>query len=180
MNKIKIIFIILLLISLPLACNLPISEFMGMEPTTIPPRIATEIEPYIVATTSTSEIILTITEVQLNSLLTNKLSNDPDSILQQPTVSIGNDRVILTGKTTQSGITFDILVEMSILIDSEGKPEIKIESAKIGPLDAPQFIKDSLTSMADEMLTGAIGTTITGTKIERVTIEPGYMVITIR
>jgi|GEM_PF-6069331 len=180
MNKLKITLSILLLFSLTLACNLPVSQLMGLDPTPVPLEVATNIKPFVVATTESNEIILTITEAQLNALLMEKLSTDPDSILQQPAVIIGDERVILTGKTIQSGVTFDLLVEMSISINVEGKPEIKIESAKIGPLEAPQFIKDTLTSMADEMLTGAIGTSLTGAKVERITIEPGYMVITIR
>lgn len=180
MNKLKIILSILLLFSLTLACNLPVSQLMGLDPTALPPAVATDIQPYVVATTETSEIILTITETQLNTLITEKLSTEPDSIVQQPAVIIGDEKIILTGKTIQSGVTLDLLVEMSLSIDIDGKPVIKIESAKIGPLEAPQFVKDSLTSMADEMLTGAIGTSLTGAQVERITIEPGYMVITIR
>lgn len=180
MKSTKFILSVLLLFVVSVACNLPVNSLLGFKATPTAPIIEPALEPFVVATTESNEVIITITEAQLNTILTEKLSANPDSILQQPSVTIGNDRVILHGKTIQSNIEVNMTVEMSVAINSEGTPDITVESAKIGPLAAPQFLKDSLNTLADEMLTGAIGPIITGARVERITIEQGYMVITIK
>lgn len=180
MKKASIILSIILLFSIPLACNLPISQLLGAEQVPAVPTVAEVIEPYIVATTESNEVIITITEAQLNSILAEKLSADPESIIKEPYVTIGNDLVILHGKTIQSNIEVNIIVEMSVTINAEGTPDVTIGSAKIGPIEAPQFLKDSLNSLADEMISGAVGPKLTGAQIDRITIEQGYMVITIK
>lgn len=180
MQNAKFILSVLLLFVVSVACNLPVASLLGFEPTPTEPIVVPALEPFVVTTTEANEVIITVTEAQLTAILSEKLAADPNSFLKQPSVTIGNDRVVLHGKTIQSNIEVNMTVEMSVAIDAEGLPNINVESAQIGPLGAPQFLKDSLNSLADEMLTGAIGPTITGTRVERITIDQGYMVITIK
>jgi len=180
MKRSKSILSVLLLFVVSVACNLPVASLLGYEPTPTTPIIEPALEPYVVATTESNEVIITITEAQLTAILAEKLSADPNSIIQQPSVTIGDDRVILRGKTIQANIEVNLTVEMSVSINAEGIPDVNVESAQVGPLEAPQFLKDSLNTLADEMLTGAIGPVITGARVERITIDQGYMVITIK
>ena len=122
-------------------------------------------------------IILTITEPQITSILAFKLENQNNPLFTEPQVFLQDGQMQIYGQATQGFFVANINVMVNVGIDGEGQPDIHIASADFGPFPVPESLSSALSAIIKEAYTGAIGPVATGFRIEKIGIRDGLMVM---
>ncbi len=178
----KKIFTLLFLLLTALACTMSTGGPEYPE-TNIPvsPAIVEDMETQIKAAFEAGAeggpIIITFTESQLSSLLSQKFENEEDPFFTDPQVLLRDGKMTVYGKAAQGYLTATIKVVILVLVDEYGQPDMHIESADFGPLPVPETLSNSLTATLKEAYTGAVGPVATGFRIEKIVIGDGYLTI---
>jgi len=181
-NSKKLILSVILLFSIPLACSIPTFGQNAtptpevMDPAAQQPGV--DLGDMIATDATSGNTVITITEEQLNQMLTEKMASDPSAMLTEPVVTLRDERINITGKTVQAGMEFAANILIAIDVDAEGQPVINIESVKIGPLEAPDAVREVVSGLVLSMFNTAVGTGLSGMKMESVTINDGTMIVT--
>ncbi|MBT3188054.1 MAG: hypothetical protein HN736_17050 [Anaerolineae bacterium] len=180
----KKIFILLSLVLFSLACTLSIGGPDDPYPQTEIPVSAQAVENMraqfkgAFETGLTGEnIILTITEAQITSFLALKLASENDPFFTDPQVYLRDGQMQIFGKASQSYFTATTNVVVSVGIDEQGEPDMRITSADFGPLPVPDSLASGLSAIIKEAYTGAVGPVATGFRIEQIGIRDGFMVM---
>lgn len=129
------------------------------------------------AALQTGVLTLTINEMQLTSLLTYKLQEDPDPFITDPQVYLRDGQIKIYGKAVQGNFEANVGIVLSITLDTEGKPVINVVSADFGPLPAPTGLNSAISAAVEEAFTGSIGPAAIGFRLETVTIADGVMTL---
>ena len=136
----------------------------------------TQIARAAVEGAQTGAFRLVITESQLTAYLASQLS--PSSLISDPHVLLRDGVMHIYGKV-QSGIFFATMgAQAQVTVDDQGQPQIKITSADLGPVPMPEALTRSLSAVLQEALTGSLGPTAIGFRLESVEIADGTMTIT--
>jgi hypothetical protein len=130
------------------------------------------------AAAKNGEVTIVMTEEQLTSSIALNLAANPDSPIKDPQVLLRNGKMTMTANATVQGIKSPVEIIMSAAPDAEGKLKVSIEEAKLGVLPLPAALRDSVSAMITELITGQVGTEGTGVKITAVTIADGKMTLT--
>lgn len=126
---------------------------------------------------NTGATVITITEQMLDSMLNKQMSQDPSAMLSEPTVTLQNGHINISGKTDQAGITLETQIIVTPTIGEDGLPVITIDTVKIGPVEAPEAVRTAVGSIAQKLFTNAIGNGLTNEKLQSITISDGVMVV---
>ena len=122
-------------------------------------------------------VILTITETQITSYFAMKLGTESDPFFTDPQVYLRDGQMQIFGKASQGYFTATTNVIISVGVDEQGQPDIRIVSADFGPLLVPDSLASGLSAIIKEAYTGAIGPVATGFRIEQIGIIDGFMVV---
>jgi len=122
-------------------------------------------------------IIITFTESQLTSLLSQRFESEEDPFFTEPQVHLRDGKMTIYGKAKQRYFVATIKIVVRIFVDENGQPDIYIESADFGPLPIPDTLSGSLSAIIKEAYTGAIGPVATGFRIEKIGIGEGFLAI---
>ncbi|MBT3321842.1 MAG: hypothetical protein HN392_06115 [Anaerolineae bacterium] len=178
----KKFFILLALILTSLACtisiggpeypdtNIPVSSAVVEE-------MQAQFKAAFEAGAKGEPIILTFTEKQLTSLLSQKFENEENPFFTEPQVHLRDGKMTIYGKATQGYFVATIKVVVLVLVDENGQPDMRIESADFGPFPAPESLSSGLSAIITEAYTGAAGPVATGFRIEQVAIGDGFLAI---
>ncbi len=123
-------------------------------------------------------LTLSITESELSSLLASKLSDQPDSLIQNLQVVLQNNEIQIYGVTTKGNFQANSRVVIAVAMDPDGKPIFKVTSADFGPMPAPEGLTDAISTLIDQAFTGVIGPAITGIRLDSVVISDGILTLT--
>jgi hypothetical protein len=182
---------LLLLVLTSLACTIFVG---GPDYSSLPPipvsadaaqSIKDEVKRAFEAGTQTGVVTINLTETQITSYLAQRMQSDPSlqqsdkkPLITDPQVYLRDGQMQIYGKTQQGIFTANIGIIVKVGVDPDGQPLIEITSADFGPFDAPEGLKNALTSMIKEAYTGSIGPVATGLRIESISIANGVMAIT--
>jgi len=137
----------------------------------------TQIAQALLESAQTGAFRLVITEDQLTAYLASRLDGQSGT-LSDPQVVLRDGLIHVYG-TAQAGIfiaTVDAAAQVTL--DDQGQPQITITSADFGPFPMPDALTGGLSSMLQEALTGSLGPTATGFRLESVEVADGTMTIT--
>jgi len=147
--------------------------------------IKAEIQRAVLAAADTGVITVNLTEPQITSYLAARLQTDPSlqqsdkkPLITDPQVYLRDGQMKIYGKTQQGLFTANIGILVNMGVDADGQPKIEIASDDLGPLPAPEGIKDAITAMVKEAYTGSLGPVATGLRIESIAIANGVMTVT--
>jgi hypothetical protein len=140
--------------------------------------VETQVADAIATSTQTGSLRLEFTEAELASYLSAKLAAETNPILSDPQVVLQNGSMTVYGQAESGMFQASVGITMRFQVDAEGKPLIEITQADFGPLPAPQGLKNGISSLLQEALTGAIGPAAIGFRLERIEIVNGTMTIT--
>ncbi len=129
------------------------------------------------ASVSTGEIRLIITETQLTSLVAARLAQKEDPILREPQVYLRDGQLQVYGTILQGPLEGEVLVSISPVLDADGNLAFEVTSADLGPVPAPEGIKESLSAMVTEAFAGPIGSLATGLRVTSIAIENGELAL---
>jgi uncharacterized protein YpmS len=166
-----------------LACNLPVSKSpaSNAQPTlsNSDPGSSQPTESFTNTLDPNAPIVeMKVTEAELTSQLVDQVSKQPQPILENPKVYLQNGQISVAGQSKQGFLTVDVLVVMIPEISADGNVNVKVISAKVGPIDAPDAIKQTLSDTINEQLKTAFNPTDSTVRIHSIKIADGVMTIT--
>jgi len=123
------------------------------------------------------EIIVVINETQLTSLIAKRLNESENPVLISPQVFLRDQAIHIYGFTEQGVIRASILITVAPVIDAEGMITFELSGAEVGPIPAPEGVKDAISALLTEGFTGPIGTLATGIRVTSLEIDNGVMTI---
>ena len=187
MNKSQFLRIILILgiLSLTsLACNLlnRISN-SSIEPTPIPVtnesvnNLREDLATAEEQLNSGEKVTLVINEAELTSLVALELEKQSYPIFYEPQIYLRDGEVQIMGKVLQGGFLLPAQLSLVLTTNSDGKPQINLRSAKIGPLELPESMLEELTSQVDSVFIRNINPRIKDIFVESILITDGLMTI---
>lgn len=180
-NKIFIISVILLLVSIacqinlggpqPPAATIPVSnEAAGQAEQIVETAVNNSIESGIIS--------FTLSEEQVTSFLTNELSSRPEPTIHNPQVYLRDNKINVYGQLQIETISADSHLTLSASIDEYDNLNLDLVSVDLGPVPAPSFVLDQLSAIIDEAVTGSLSSATTGIKAETIVINDGFITIT--
>lgn len=180
----KLILSVILIFSISLACRIPT---FGQQPTPTAEveqpvfnETIDELGDILSTDPATGNTVITVSEAQLNQMITEKMAGEDVPMLIDPLVTLQNEKIGITGKTNQAGMDLNVNIRIAVGVDLEGQLVIDIESVKIGPFEAPTSVKDSVSALIVNLFNTTIGNDFKGLKMESVSINNGLMVITLK
>lgn len=123
-------------------------------------------------------LALTLTEMDLTSLLASRLATQTDPFIRDPQVFLRDGQMKIYGRAQRGLFTATVGIVLTASVDAEGKPELSIVSADFGPLPAPPGLASTVTSFVNEAYTSALGPVATGFRLESVNIQDGSLTLT--
>jgi uncharacterized protein YpmS len=181
MFRFRFASVLLLLAVVTLACNL------GSRQTPAPPPpVSTEAVQDLEATLEsavdkireTGEVHLELDEAQLTSLVAFELQESGDDMIRDPQVYLRDGQIQVFGTVERQNITGTARVALTVDLDDEGRPNLNVVSASLGPFPIPQQIVDNIESELDEAFTRQLNSLAPNTRFDSIVIADGKMTIT--
>jgi uncharacterized protein YpmS len=180
-KQICLLSLLLLLAAVTLACNL------GSRQTPAPPPpVSTEAVENLEATLEsaakqlreTGEVQIEMDEAQLTSLIAFELEDSGEEMISDPQVYLRDGQIQVFGTVEQQNFTGTARVAMTVDLDGEGRPEVNVVSASLGPFPIPQQIVNNIESELNEAFTEQLDSMAPNTRFESIVIADGKMTIT--
>ncbi len=122
-------------------------------------------------------VSITLTEAQITSALDHYFSTQEKPLLTEPQVYMRDGKIELYGKVEQGLLSANVRLTLSAAIDENGKPDLNIVDADLGPLPMPDSLLSTASNLIDEGITGAIGPMITKFRAETIIVNDGFLTI---
>ncbi len=129
------------------------------------------------ASISTGEIRLIINETQLTSLVAARLAEKQDPVLRDPQVYLRDGQLQVFGTVQQGMFQGEVLLSVLPVLDADGTLAFQVTSADLGPVPAPEGIRESLSALVTEAFAGPIGSLATGLRVTSIAIEDGELAL---
>lgn len=165
-----------------LACQIDLG---GPEPPGPPVPIATDAaaqlqdswKSAVEAAVLAGEVQVILDETQITSFLALRLEEKHQKVFHDPQVYLREESIQIYGLTSQGPLTASVLVAVTPRVTPEGNITFEIQTADIGPLPAPDALKESLSAILTEAFTGSLGPFATGLRIKALAIADGQIAI---
>lgn len=179
----RLMFALLVLVSVSLACNLPFSSQPSPELEPIP--VSTEAANTLVDSVKeaidhyqkTGELQLVMNESQLTSIIAFSLQEQSEFDLVDPQVYLRDGQVILIGGVEQVTGRVNAEITMQPGVDTDGQPQLKIISARLGILPLPAMLLNEVTSAASDLIAQQIRAAGADFRLESITVGDGQLEI---
>jgi hypothetical protein len=149
--------------------------------------IAPEIEPgadveqawqsAVEGAAETGEIVVILDEAQLTDAIREYLARQPEPIISDPQVSLRDGRLRIQATIEQNVLKAGLLVTIVPEVNPDGEIAFRIESAELGPAPAPDAVKESISAVLTEVLSGPLGSLATGVRVTSLVVDEGQIAI---
>lgn len=164
-----------------MACNLG-----SRQTPAAPPPVSTEavlgleatLESAVDQVRESGEVNLELDEAQLTSLVAFQLQESGEDTIRDPQVYLRDGQIQVFGTVERQSISGTGRVALTIDLDDEGRPDLNVVSASIGPFPIPRQIVDNLESELDKAFTRKLDSLAPNTRFETILIADGKMTIT--
>lgn len=123
------------------------------------------------------QVTVLINEIQLTSLLAQRMETKDNPVLQEPQVYLRNNAILIYGITESGPFKASVLLGIKPVVDTEGELSFDLTTAEFGPIPAPSALKDTVSAILTEAFTGTIGSLATGIRVKTIAISEGEMAI---
>jgi uncharacterized protein YpmS len=179
--QVRFVCILLVLAVVTLACN-----FGSRETPAPPPPVSTEAVVNLEATLESAadqiresgEVHLEMDEAQLTSLVTFELQESGEEMISDPQIYLRDGQIQVFGTVERQNLSGTARVVMTVDLDEEGRPDLNVVSASLGPFPIPQQIVDNIESELNEAFTEQLDSMAPNTRFESIVIDDGKMTIT--
>lgn len=181
MRRTKFLLIIFAFILSTLACQLS----TGLTPPRSLNISQTEAKNFETATTfvklnpSSGLIIIPVTESQVTSYLTYKMSDQISTYLQNPQVYFETDQIHLYGTYQSEFVQAEGRIIITVNIINQ-VPKFSILSANFGPIPIPGPFLSMITEQLDKEVEKAILKTPSDYPLDSITVKPGELILTLK
>jgi hypothetical protein len=125
----------------------------------------------------TGEVVIILDEAQLTGFISEYLAKQPDPIFSDPQVILRDGRLRIQGTLQQGVLKAGLLVTIVPEVDPAGNITFRIESAELGPAPAPEAVKESISGILTEVLSGPLGSLATGVRVTSLVVDEGQIAI---
>lgn len=123
------------------------------------------------------ELTLIINERQLNSYLALRVAEVDAPIAVDPQVFLRSGSFQFHGTARGGPFTASVLFALSPQMDSDGNISLDLTKTELGPFVVSESIRNSVSAVLTEALTGKLGSIATGIRINTIAISDGEMAI---
>lgn len=131
----------------------------------------------LAAAATTHKLMIVLNESQLTGFLISRLESQTKPILSNPQVFLRQGQLQIFGVAQQGPFRANVLVAIAPILKPDGSIGFEVASADVGPIPAPDSVRESLSAMLTEAFTGSIGSFATGFRIETLAIANGELAI---
>ncbi len=131
----------------------------------------------LAAAATTHKLMIVLNEGQLTGFLLSRLDSQADPILSDPQVFLRQGQMQIFGVAQQGPFRANVLVTIEPVLKPDGTVGFEVASADLGPIPAPDSVRESLSAMLTEAFTGSIGSLATGFRIQTLAIANGELAI---
>lgn len=123
------------------------------------------------------QLQILVSEEQLTSALAARLAQDETPTLTSPAVYLRDGQIQIFGEATQGPVQMTLRLQITPVIDSQGRLGFEVSSADLGPFPAPEALRDGLSAMLSEALAGSMGSLAMGFRVTSVAVADGQLAI---
>ena len=131
----------------------------------------------LTAAATTHRLMIVLNEGQLTGFLTSRLEKQTNPVLSDAQVFLRQGQMRIFGVAQQGPFRANVLVTIAPVLKPDGSIGFEVASADLGPIPAPDSVRESLSAMLTEAFTGAIGSFATGFRIQSLAIANGELAI---
>jgi hypothetical protein len=161
-----------------IACQIDVG---GPEPPGDPIPVSTEAagelvgawESAVAGAAGSGNLTLLLTESQVTSYLALRLEAEEDPLLSSPQVYLRDGMIQIHGRTHQGILAADVLISVTPTLEPDGTISFEVTSADVGPLPAPETLRQSVSAMLTEAFTSPLGSLATGFRITTLAVSGG-------
>jgi uncharacterized protein YpmS len=182
MKKLNFIVMLLALMFASLACNLS-SRSTPEIAETIP--VTTEAVGSLLdklhaaeeQARSGGEVELVITEAEVTSLMAFELQKEQPQMISDLQIRLRDGQVQIKGTYKDGDLSLPLEVVAKPEVSAEGNFRIILDSAKIGPVAAPDILRNQIQALLDEQITSSLDLAGQEYIVTSVNIADGLMTI---
>jgi hypothetical protein len=126
---------------------------------------------------SSGQVIVLFDEAQITGYVMQRLETDPTPLLRNPQIYLRQGQIQVYGIFERGILKATALVRVEPSIDDAGELSLRLVEASVGPIPAPELLRESISAILTEALTGSIGSLATGIRLTSVAISDGEMSI---
>jgi uncharacterized protein YpmS len=126
---------------------------------------------------ASGQIIVIVTESQLNGLAQEYLAKQDQVALTDPQIFLQDGQIQFHGVLDQGMLKANLRVGIVPVVEDDGRLAFRIESADLGPVPAPEAVRDTISAALTELLSGSLGPLATGLRITTLAVDNGEMAI---
>jgi hypothetical protein len=126
---------------------------------------------------SSGQVTVLITENQLSSFIAARFEDNDQTFLREPQVFLRANTIQIYGLAERGIFKASVLFAIEPQVDTDGSLSFELNRAEFGPFPAPEALKDTLSSLLTEALTGRFGSLATGVRVISIAIDNGEMAI---
>lgn len=123
------------------------------------------------------QVMVVINETQLSTFLADRLVSQGEPVLISPQVFLRDNVIQVFGTVEQGIFSADAQLTIAPVVQPDGTIQFELTQAEFGPVLAPDYLKDSISGVLTEALTGSLGSLATGVRLTSVAIDDGQMSI---
>jgi len=125
----------------------------------------------------TGEVVILLDEAQLTGYILEYLATQQDPTFSDPQVTLRDGRLRIQGTIQQGVLRAGLLVTIVPEVSPAGGIAFRIESAELGPAPAPEAVKESISAILTEVLSGPLGSLATGVRVTSLVVNEGQIAI---
>jgi hypothetical protein len=123
------------------------------------------------------QVNVTIDETQMTALLAERIADSEEPLIRNPQVYLRDHQIQIFGVAERGIFKANILIAVSPEVTEAGEISFELPEASIGPVPAPSALKNTISALLTESLTGSVGSLATGIRISSLAIADGQMTI---
>lgn len=168
--------------ALALACTLDLGG--PLPPETPEPRpdaqadsVQQTWETALAGAVSSGQVTLLFDEAQMTALLRDRTAAGDDPAFESPVVLLREGAIQVYGVGHQGPLRANVYLSITPVLTPDGELGFELTSATFGPFPVPEGIRDSISAVMTEVLSGPLGSFATGVRITTVAIDSGELAI---
>ncbi len=122
-------------------------------------------------------VTVVFTEAQMTAYLQQRLESNPNNTFHNAQVFLRVGRIKVYGTLSAGGTSASAILVLRPEVTGEGKINLIMEQAQVGPLDLPAGLLSAVSNVLTEAFTGTVGSLATGFQVQEILVGEGQIAI---
>jgi len=134
-------------------------------------------EAALASAIDSGQVILLFDESQVTALLQERVADDESSAFESPIVLLREGMIQIYGVSHQGPFRANVYLSIAPVLTPDGGLGFELTSAEFGPLPVPDTLREGISAILTEVLSGPVGSLATGVRITSVAVDAGQLAI---